>query len=107
MDRGSRAASCAGVPRDVFPAVVIIGTRPTFGDRALGFEVTSQGSQAELYGKPMQVSYGYLRQEQIVSRMPPLKSQVALDVERASCGFPKGSSFTVLGPMIECSRRNT
>ncbi len=98
VDRGSRAASCgAGAPTS-FPAVVNIGTRPTFGGSGVRVEVHIPGFSGELYGKPMQVFLtGYLRQEQKFEDAGALKRQVELDVERAAAASRKAPSFTVPG----------
>jgi len=69
---------------DVFPAVVNIGTNPTFDDVALSLEAHVMGFDGDLYGKRIRLAfYRRLRGEIKFKSVTALVDQIKQDVKKA------------------------
>ncbi len=80
------------------PAVVNIGTRPTFGGTDARVEAHIPGFSGELYGRPMQILFvERLRDERAFPDAVALRNQVLRDVGKALAACRKASSFTLPG----------
>ena len=82
----------------VHPAVVNIGTRPTFGGEGVRVEAHLLGFSGDLYGRPMQILLlERLREERKFGDASSLRSQVEEDAKRALAACDKAGSFTLPG----------
>jgi riboflavin kinase / FMN adenylyltransferase len=77
-------ACLARVGGDPNPAVVNVGVRPTFGERALVVEAHLLDFTGSLYGRRMALAFvGRLREERQFAGVEALREQIARDVEAA------------------------
>jgi len=77
-------AAVAEAETERFPAVVNIGTNPTFGDQAVSIEAHLLGFQGELYSRRLRLAfYHRLRGEIKFSSAEALVAQIREDVDRA------------------------
>jgi riboflavin kinase / FMN adenylyltransferase len=78
------------------PSVTNIGTRPTFGERALTVETHLLDAAPDLYGRPIELAFlARLRQELRFDSAQALVEQIRRDIERARAFFAeRGPSGT-------------
>jgi riboflavin kinase/FMN adenylyltransferase len=95
----ARVASRGSAPAaQVSPAVVNVGTRPTFDGSGVRVEAHIPGFEGELYGRHMQVFFlERLRDERRFRDAGALKAQVEADIKRALAASGKAPSFTLPG----------
>jgi len=78
------------------PAVVSVGTRPTFGGQSLTVEVYIIGFSGDIYGWEIDVSFGHRLRGQIAfSNAKDLVAQIERDLEQVaamSTGTPEGKT---------------
>lgn len=80
----------------VLPAVVNVGTRPTFNGQGVRVETHLPGFAGNLYGKTMQVLFlEYLREERRFPDASALRAQVEEDSKRSLAACSKACSFTL------------
>lgn len=76
-------AGWADVEDKILPAMINIGTNPTFGDKRRAVEVYIVDYQGKLYGREIQVEFvERLREERRFNSVEELKKQIAEDVAR-------------------------
>lgn len=84
MPKNGVYAAQAFIEGETYPAVVNIGTRPTFGGQTITIEPWILDFERDIYGKEISLAlYAYLREEQKFESKEALQAEILRNADTA------------------------